>query len=84
MLLRCQFQIDSFLEECDRLIEEYFPGSHLYKNDQRSAMAYLFLNDPDTHYLYKATECKYLADCVKNIGSGELTEKALWKYEYRA
>lgn len=26
---------------------------------------------------------KYLADCVKNIGSGELTEKALWKYEYR-
>ena len=25
---------------------------------------------------------KYLADCVKNIGKGELTEKALWKYEY--
>ena len=26
---------------------------------------------------------KYLADCVKSIGSGELTEKALWKYEYK-
>ena len=59
-----QDKIDAFLAECDRLIEEYFPGSHLYKNDQRSAMAYLFLNDPETHYLYKATECKYLADCV--------------------
>ena len=63
-LVARQEKIDTFLEECDRLIEEYFPGSHLYKNDQRSAMAYLFLNDPDTHYLYKATECKYLADCV--------------------
>ena len=25
---------------------------------------------------------KYLADCVKNVGSGEFTEKSLWKYEY--
>ena len=63
-LVARQDKIDAFLAECDRLIEEYFPGSHLYKNDQRSAMAYLFLNDPDSHYLYKATECKYLADCV--------------------
>lgn len=59
-----QDKIDTFLEECDQLIERYFPGSHLYKNDQRSAMAYLFFNDPDNHYLYKATEAKYLADCI--------------------
>ena len=59
-----QEKIDAFLEECDRLVESYFPGSHLYKNDQRSAMAYLFFNDPDNHYLYKATEAKYLADCI--------------------
>lgn len=59
-----QDKIDTFLAECDQLVESYFPGSHLYKNDQRSAMAYLFLNDPDNHYLYKATEAKYLADCV--------------------
>lgn len=59
-----QEKIDIFLEECDRLVESYFPGSHLYKNDQRSAMAYLFFNDPDNHYLYKATEAKYLADCI--------------------
>jgi len=63
-LVARQGKIDTFLSECDQLVENYFPGSHLYKNDQRSAMAYLFLNDPDSHYLYKATECKYLAECV--------------------
>ena len=63
-LVARQEKIDTFLEECDRLIESYFPGSHLYKNDQRSAMAYLFFTDPDNHYLYKATEAKYLADCI--------------------
>ena len=63
-LVARQDKIDTFLAECDHLVESYFPGSHLYKNDQRSAMAYLFLNDPDNHYLYKATEAKYLADCV--------------------
>ena len=63
-LVARQEKIDNFLAECDQLVESYFPGSHLYKNDQRSAMAYLFLNDPDNHYLYKATEAKYMADCV--------------------
>lgn len=59
-----QEKIDTFLEECDRLVDAYFPGSHLYKNDQRSAMAYMFFHDPDHHYLYKATEAKYMADCI--------------------
>lgn len=59
-----QKKIDTFLRECNQMVENYFPGSHLFRNDQRSAMAYLFLNDPNSHYLYKATEAKYLADCV--------------------
>lgn len=59
-----QEKIDTFLRECNQMVENYFPGSHLFRNDQRSAMAYLFLNDPNSHYLYKATEAKYLADCV--------------------
>ena len=63
-LVMRQEKIDVFLATCDRLVNEHFPGSFLYKNDQRSAMAYLFFNDPDNHYLYKATEAKYLADCV--------------------
>lgn len=59
-----QKKIDVFLRDCNKMVETYFPGSHLFKNDQRSAMAYLFLNDPNSHYLYKATEAKYFADCV--------------------
>ena len=63
-LIARQEKIDRFLVTCDHLVEEYFPGSHLYKNDQRSAMAYMFFKDPEHHYLYKATEAKYLADCI--------------------
>ena len=59
-----QEKITVFLRECDALVNKYYPGSFLYKNDQRSAMAYLFFNDPDNHYLYKATEANYLSDCV--------------------
>ena len=59
-----QEKITAFLRECDALVDKYYPGSFLYKNDQRSAMAYLFFNDPDHHYLYKATEATYLSDCV--------------------
>ena len=59
-----QEKITAFLRECDALVSKYYPGSFLYKNDQRSAMAYLFFNDPDHHYLYKATEATYLSDCV--------------------
>jgi len=59
-----QDKIDAFLERCNALIDEVSPGSHLYLNDQRSAMAYMFFFDPENHYLYKATEAKYMADCI--------------------
>ena len=59
-----QSKISAFLKSCDELVATYYPGSFLYKNDQRSAMAYLFFHSPDNHYLYKATEATYLADCV--------------------
>ena len=59
-----QEKINAFVKDCNRLVERCFPGSYLYRNDQRSAMAYQFLNDPETHYLYKATESKSFADCV--------------------
>ena len=42
-------------------------------NDQRSAMAYLFLYDPDNHYLYKASEARSFASCIEfydDWGSG--------------
>lgn len=59
-----QGKITTFLKNCGELVNKYYPGSFLYKNDQRSAMAYLFFHDPDHHYLYKATEATYLADHI--------------------
>lgn len=60
-----QEKISSFLAACDALQEKHFPGSYLYKNDQRSAMAYLWLYDPDHNYHCKATEAQYLANVAE-------------------
>ena len=59
-----QRRIDEFLRQCDRLLEKHYPGSFMYRNDQRSAMAYLWLHDPDRYYLCKTTEAGYFAKCV--------------------
>lgn len=60
-----QEKIKHFLDEADALLQKYFPSSHRYVNTQRSVMAYLWFYDPNTYYYYKATEAKYLADCVE-------------------
>ncbi|MBP3314055.1 MAG: hypothetical protein J6K84_05330 [Oscillospiraceae bacterium] len=60
-----QEKIKRFLNDTDELLQKYFPTSHLYINTQRSAMALLWFYDPNTYYYYKATEAKYLADCVE-------------------
>lgn len=60
-----QEKIDIFLRRADELKEKYFPRSYMFVNTQQSAMAYLWFYDPDRHYYYKATEAKYLADCVE-------------------
>ena len=60
-----QKKIQKFLDEADALLKKYFPTSHLYINSQRSVMALLWFYDPNTYYYYKATEAKYLADCVE-------------------
>lgn len=60
-----QKKIENFLYEADKLLQKYFPSSHRYINTQRSVMALLWFYDPNTYYYYKATEAKYLADCVE-------------------
>lgn len=60
-----QDKIDAFLKSCDALLAKHYPGSFRYKNDQRSAMAYLWFHEPDTHYLCKTTEARYLADAAE-------------------
>lgn len=59
-----QKRIDEFLRQSDILLEKHYPGSFMYGNDQRSAMAYLWLHDPERYYLCKNTEAKYFANCV--------------------
>lgn len=60
-----QEKIENFLYAADELLRKYFPSSHLYINTQRSVMALMWFYDPNTYYYYKATEAKYLADCVE-------------------
>lgn len=57
--------IADFFNRSNELLEKYFPGSHLYKQDSHSVSAYLFLYDPDHHYMYKATQAGIFADCIE-------------------
>ena len=59
-----QQRIDTFLRRCDDLLEKHYPGSHMFKNDQRPAMAYLWFHDPERYYLCKTSEAAYFANCT--------------------
>ena len=68
-----QQKILEFIEQANALTEKYHSSNGMFMNDQRSAMAYLFLNDPDNHYLYKASEANSFASCIEyyeDWGSG--------------
>lgn len=60
-----QEKINAFLKSCDELLAKHYPTSHLYKNDQRSAMAYLWFYDPEHNFMCKATEAQYLANAAE-------------------
>lgn len=67
-------KIQAFFDKSNELLEKYSPGSYLYKQNSHSVSAYLFLYDPDNHYMYKAQECKTMADCIgfyDDWGSGD-------------
>ncbi len=57
--------LEQFFAKCGELVDKYYPGSYLYKQNSHSASALLFLNDPDHHYMYKASHCWRFADCVE-------------------
>ncbi len=66
--------IADFFNKSNELLEKYYPGSHRYKQNSHSASAYLFLYDPDYHYMYKATQSQIFADCIEfydDWGSGD-------------
>ena len=69
--LKAQMEkIADFFKRCDELSKDSF----LFKQNSHSVSALLFLNDPDHHYMYKATQSKAFADCVEfydEWGSGD-------------
>lgn len=68
-----QQKILVFIAKTEELKEKYAPGSWRYTNDQKSVMAYLFFHDPESNYLYKATQAHEFADCAEFLddwGSG--------------
>lgn len=68
-----QNKILTFIEDAYALTTRLHTSNGMYMNDQRSAMAYLFLNDPEHHYLYKSSEANNFASCIEfydDWGSG--------------
>ena len=66
--------IKNFFDQSNELLDKYFPDSHLYKQNSHSVSSYLFLYDPDHHYMYKATQSQVMADCIEfydDWGSGD-------------
>ena len=59
-----QNRINAFIKDSNKLAEKYYPGSYLYKNDFHSVTTYMFLYDPDNHYLFKSSHCNNFADCI--------------------
>ncbi|MDY6157293.1 MAG: hypothetical protein SPH96_12350 [Agathobacter sp.] len=57
--------IRNFFDQSNALLEKYFPDSYLYKQNSHSVSSYLFLYDPDHHYMYKATQSQVMADCIE-------------------
>ncbi|MCC8150729.1 MAG: hypothetical protein LIO96_04540, partial [Lachnospiraceae bacterium] len=60
-----QEKISDFFKSSRILLEKYFPGGYRYEQNSHSVSAYLFLYDPDHHYMYKATQAGIFADCIE-------------------
>ncbi|MBQ7077956.1 MAG: hypothetical protein IJM91_07475 [Lachnospiraceae bacterium] len=73
--LKVQMEIiENFFNEYDEVLERHYQDSFLYKQNSHSVSALLFLNDPEHHFMYKATQSKAFADCVEfydDWGSGD-------------
>lgn len=58
-------KIEDFFDQSKVLLDKYFSGSYRYKQNSHSVSAYLFLYDPDHHYMYKAEQSRIFADCIE-------------------
>ena len=57
--------IKNFFDASNNLLNKYYPDSYLFKQNSHSVSSYLFLYDPDHHYMYKATQSLAMADCIE-------------------
>lgn len=67
--------ISDFFKKSYELMDKYYPGSYRFKQNSHSVSAYLFLYDPDRHYLFKASHAKEFAECIgcyDDWGTGDL------------
>ncbi len=58
-------KIADFFAKSDELRKAEFGENYRYKQNSHSVSALLFLNDPDHHYMYKATHCQRFADYIE-------------------
>ena len=69
-----QERIERFVEEANKLLEKYERGKWKYKQDFRSALAYLMFKKPEENYFYKSSQCqpffRYL-EYGEEIGYGQ-------------
>lgn len=56
--------IADFFRKSEELLAKYAPDSFRFKQNSHSVSAYLFLYEPETHYMFKATQARRFADCV--------------------
>lgn len=63
-LLKQEKLIEDFINTSKELLDKYNPESYRYKQNSHSVSSYLFLYDPDHHYMYKATHVSIFADCI--------------------
>lgn len=76
-------KIAFFLQESEKLRLKKFPKYYSYKQTARSVSGYLFLYDPDNHYMYKAMQAKLFADCIEFYGDWGSGDQIDLKEYYR-
>ena len=54
-----------FLNASHALRDKYSEGSFLYNDDYHSVSTYVFLYDPENHYIFKSTHALKFADCIE-------------------
>lgn len=77
-------KIAAFLQRSEELrLATKYSKYYSYKQTARSVSGYLFLYDPDHHYMYKATQAKLFADCVEFYGDWGSGNQIKLKEYYR-